>query len=95
MIEDKKTKREELMEHNISNMKWVAKVINRQDFGDKGFEVITEYNSEKNDLDSIIHKVKLDMITNLRYNYEQPIMIFVKRVDDNIRIQDEVNKMEK
>lgn len=95
MIDNHKTKREVAMEHNISNMKWTAIVTNRQDFGNEGFEVTTEYNSDKNDLDSVIHKVKLDMITNLRYNYEQPIMIFVKRVDDNIRVQDEINKMEK
>ena len=92
--ENEKTEREKLMENNIEGMKWVAKVVNREEFEDEGFEIQTKYSSDKHSLDLIAHKVKLDMITNLRYRYEKPIKIFIKRVDDKIRIQDEMNKME-
>jgi hypothetical protein len=98
MINGKKTDREIIMESDLKllGMNWVARVINQQDFKSSGelFEISTEYKSSKGDtLDSITHKVKLDLITNLKYEFTNPIKVMIKKDDDKIKIADEINIM--
>lgn len=98
MINGKKTDREVIMESDLKllGVNWVARVINQQDFKDDGeaYEIVTEYKSSKGDtLDSITHKIKLDLMTNLKYGFTNPIKVMIKKDDDKIKIADEINIM--
>jgi hypothetical protein len=56
-----------------SNKTWKAIVINRED----GFELTTPFNSENHELENVLHKVELDLMTNLHLGIKKPIQIYI------------------
>jgi hypothetical protein len=102
MINGKKTKREKKMEKRTEKLgEWEAKVVNIQALTDEGkvraVTITTPYSSEKGDtLDSITHKIKLDLMTNLKYGFESPIKVAIrKQKKGGGIIADEMNAIEK
>ena len=70
-------------------------VINQQVGDKKVAEIETPYTSRKGDtLDNITHKIKLDLITNLKYGFENPIKVLIRKERGGV-IADEINIMEK
>ena len=64
-----------------SGKKWIAEVENLA----KGLEgeeikITTEYNSENSDIENILHKVELDLYTNLEFGFELPIKVKIKEI---------------
>lgn len=91
MINGKKTEREISMEKEIEErrIEWEARVINQGlSIKDKGkrklvktARIETPYSSIKGDtLDNILHKVKLDLMSDLRLELKSPIVIQIRRV---------------
>jgi hypothetical protein len=100
MINGKKTEREIDMERNLELLgNWEARVVNTQavEEGKVGrvATITTPYSSRDGDtLDSITHKIKLDLITNLKYGFENPIKVAIRKEKGGI-VADEINIMEK
>jgi hypothetical protein len=83
MIDGKKTDREERMEKEILNYDWEAEVLNEEDIDATGTEVklATFFNSDiDKTLDAILHKIKLDLMTNLKYGFEKPIRVRIRKI---------------
>lgn len=96
MINQKKTKREIKMEDDLKLLgHWEAAVINEQTDGNKGITITTKYKSRKGDtLDNIAHKIKLDMITNIKYGFTNPIKVMIEK-EGKLKIADEVQSYNK
>jgi hypothetical protein len=69
------------LQRDMPNVKWVARVVNQEQYDKMGFALITEFTSENTELDGIAHKIKLDLITNLLHGFESPILIEIKKVN--------------
>lgn len=61
------------LEKRVKDKKWTAKVVNI--IGKNTIE--THFNSNRNDMESILHKIKLDLLTSLAYNLGDKMMTFV------------------
>ena len=59
------------------NKKWIGEVINK----DKDFEVVTHFNSENHTFENVLHKVELDLMTNLHQHLQSDIIIKIKEVE--------------
>jgi len=79
MTEKEKTDLEKQHEERMKkeNKSWKCLVVNTI----LGNKIETEYTSENCDLDGILHKVKLDLMTNLHFNYSEPIKIRIIEVE--------------
>ena len=64
----------------LSGKKWKAKVVNIVVEGNKGFEVITHFDSDKHDIEQILHKIELDLYTNLEFGFKIPISVVIEEV---------------
>lgn len=53
---------------------WVAVVVTQE----HSTEVKTHYNSEQHSIENIIHKVELDLMTNLHFGFKNPILVAIK-----------------
>ena len=80
-----KTEHELTLVERSNGVKWKAEVINTAQIEDekgiKGVSVTTTYTSENNTFEDILHKVKLDLHTNLHYGFSLPIRIKIERVE--------------
>jgi len=83
MKQGNKTEWEQEQEQALanSNLEWTISVINRTDM-DEGMtgELLTGFSSKDNDLDSVVHKLKLDLITAIKFGYEMPFEVKVRRI---------------
>jgi len=68
------------LKRELPKLKWVTRVINYDRKGDMEARIVTNFNSDNTDLDGIAHKIKLDLITNLLYGFEKPIMVQIRKV---------------
>jgi len=68
--------------YNLSKKQWVAMVGNiaKNDNGDI-VNITTEFNSGQHDIENILHKVELDLYTNLKFGFKLPIIISIKGVE--------------
>jgi hypothetical protein len=96
MINQKKTDREIKMEEDFKPLgHWEAVVINEQTEGNRGVTITTKYKSRNGDiLDNIAHKIKLDLITNLKYGFTNPIRVIIEK-EGKLKIADEVQSYDK
>ena len=53
---------------------WVIEVTNVEG----GIRVITEFSSETDTFENVLHKVELDLMTNLHHEFTGPIEIRIK-----------------
>ena len=79
MINGPKTNREVELENRMkeSNFTWKVTVINSED----GDVIMTHYSSEIDSLDNVLHKIKLDLMTNLEYGLVNPIQVIIKQTN--------------
>ncbi len=56
---------------------WVVKVRNTE----QGLELVTEFNSKIHTLGNVLHKIELDLMTNLHSGFVDPIEIRIKEVE--------------
>ena len=57
--------------------KWLAKVKNKEG----GMVIESEFNSDEHSLEQVLHKVGLDLMTNLHYDFLNPVEVSIKRVE--------------
>jgi len=83
-MKNKKTQWEQHQEmrlqRDMPNVKWTARVVNQEETKTLGFKVISDY-TEEDGLDTVAHKIKLDLITNLLHGFEKPILVQIKKVE--------------
>lgn len=73
------TEREAQLQQAINEKKWTARVVNV----DGKTQLTTLFNSNINDIDAILHKIKLDLMTSLAMGKEF-IIISSIREDDHL-----------
>ena len=56
--------------------KWIAVVRTK----DKGFEMTTNFYSDTHEIENIIHKVELDLMTNLHHGYKNPVEVEIAEI---------------
>ena len=61
-----------------SKKSWVAKVINTAKEGNKSFSVVSIFDSCDCKIENILHKVELDLFTNLENGFTAPISILIE-----------------
>jgi len=74
------TKREdELINRLVKDMKeWICIITNNI----KGNFVKTSFTSKNDSIESILHKIRLDLLTNLHFGIIEPITISIIEVKD-------------
>lgn len=60
--------------------RWIVVVTNHEEQDGKGFEVKTNFFSGKNGFEEVLHKIELDLMTNLHYGFTKPILIQIQEV---------------
>ncbi len=58
------------------NKEWKVEVINAE----QGNTVITEFDSKQHTFENVLHKVELDLMTNLHFEFIDPIKIRIKEI---------------
>jgi len=61
------------------NKNWKAIVVNFSELG----HVESSFNSESHSLKNILHKIELDLMTNLSLGLDTPIVIVIKELKEN------------
>ena len=80
MKTERKTELKERFKKNIKSWKIEVKNI-LEDDDNKKSEVITEFDSDNSDIEKILHKIELDLYTNLEYEFKTPIEISIIKVE--------------
>lgn len=62
------------------NRSWVAVVRNMASSGKNAFMLTTNFYSDVHDLKNILHKIELDLMTNLEHGFNEPIQIAIKEI---------------
>ncbi len=62
------------------NKKWEVMVKNQEEQDALGFMVATHFNSEDNTFENVLHKIELDLMTNLHFNFKSPIEVFIREI---------------
>jgi|GEM_PF-2950071 len=64
------------------NKKWKVAIVNMESLG-KGIssEIWTKFNSQEDSLENVLHKIELDLMTNLHYGFKNPIQVYIKETD--------------
>jgi hypothetical protein len=75
-----KHKQQLVERYNHEGKRWIVVVTNREERDGKGFEVKTNFFSGKNGFEGVLHKVELDLMTNLHYGFNSPIQIQIQEV---------------
>jgi len=58
-----------------NNPDWIAHVTN---FGKNGI-ITTHFDSERHELENILHLIELDLITNLEFALKSPIKVVIEK----------------
>lgn len=69
----------ERFEKNIKS--WKIEVENIATNGERGVKLTSEFESEGNNIEDVLHKVELDLYTNMEYNFKTPIKISIIKVE--------------
>lgn len=56
---------------------WEAVVVNRE----QGVELVTNFNSKIHSLKNVLHKIELDLMTNLHHDFKEPVFVGIKEVE--------------
>jgi len=62
------------------NKQWEVMVKNREEGDNTGFLVSTFFNSKDMTFENVMHKIELDLMTNLHYEFKNPIEVFIRQV---------------
>ena len=65
---------------NKDNKSWVAVVKNVGEGKGIEFEVVTNFFSDKDTFENVLHKVELDLMTNLHNGIREPIELRIGEV---------------
>ncbi len=57
------------------NKKWIAVVTNKEACEQMGFKVTTNFFSNNSAFENILHKIELDLMTNLHLGLEGPVEV--------------------
>ena len=60
--------------------KWQVMVTNFEAKEGVAFRVGTHFNSEDDTFENVLHKIELDLMTNLHFGIMKPIEVFIKEV---------------
>ena len=60
--------------------RWIVTVKNKEAAEGLEMEVTTNFFSESCGFENVLHKVELDLMTNLHYGFETPIEVRIKEV---------------
>jgi len=71
METEHKNKLKKRMEED--NKYWTCVVVNEDDTA----KVTTGFNSDRESLDNVLHKIELDLMTNLHLNIISPIKVYI------------------
>ena len=65
----------------MEKKKWVAVVINKEGKGIRpAFKVATNFYSDNDTIECVLHKIELDLMTNLHFGFKEPIEIKIAQV---------------
>ena len=71
--EAQKTEWEKAQEEKIEGKEFKIEVVNR--------EAEKEFRSEFETIEQALHKIKLDIITSIKYDFKNPILVYVKKLN--------------
>ena len=74
MKTEHKTELKERMKKD--NKKFIIKIQNQEQNETLGFRVTSEFES----IEEALHKIELDLMTNLHHNFQTPIKIVIKEI---------------
>lgn len=60
--------------------KWVANVKNMEKKNGLAFELNTNFSSDQDGIENIMHKIELDLMTNLHNGFSNPIEVKIIEV---------------
>lgn len=58
--------------------KWEVMIRSREEGNNAGIMITTHFNSEDVTFENVLHKIELDLMTNLHYGFKNPIEVFIK-----------------
>ena len=61
--------------------KWQVMVRNFEAKEGIAMQVSTIFDSEKDDIENVLHKIELDLMTNLHFGFKKPIEVFIKEAE--------------
>ena len=61
---------------HTDSKRWIAVVRNKE----KGFEMITNFYSDAHEIENVMHKVELDLMTNLHHGCKTPVEVEIVEV---------------
>ena len=76
-----KTERKEELKARMEKdkKKWIAVVKNtaiaEDEIGKVGFDINTNFYSDQHTFENVLHKIELDLMTNLHFGFKQPIEV--------------------
>lgn len=74
------TKRKEELFNKVKERKWIARVINIEN----GVSVTTNFNSENDTFENILHKIELDLYTSLDLGLKNPIAVQITEMKKGV-----------
>lgn len=69
---------------NLEGKDWIAEVVNFTKVG----SITTKFNSREHKLENVLHKIELDLMSNLNENLGLPIAVVIKPI--GLRIADTI-----
>lgn len=58
------------------NKQWEAVVVTNE----HGVQVVTPFNSKNSTIENVMHKVELDLMTNLHFGFINPIQVAIQEL---------------
>ena len=74
MLEGGKTDREIALEQRIADKEVKIRVVSRELDNGKAIEIDSNFD----DIERALHKIKLDILVNVFYGFKNPILVFVE-----------------
>jgi hypothetical protein len=59
---------------------WEVMVSNFESKEGIAMQVNTHFNSEKDAIENVLHKIELDLMTALHFGFKNPIQVFIREV---------------